>query len=202
MRKDCTGFPSKAAPASSPSDQTGGETTCPACGGADPSGSDSGPYCGTCDSEGVVDAGTAFEWRKEVASLRATVEEAAQRREFWKRIAEERTATVERLEGERDEACGEDDELVMLLGGLEDALAVEREKVAAFEREVARLREALEPVTAAVGCGDHSCLFKTPTGMGTNGGCRCVRKPGVPEKLAALYRAALASSPTERPDNG
>jgi len=23
------------------------------------------------------------------------------------------------------------------------------------------------------GCGDHGCLIKKPTGMGTNGGCRC-----------------------------
>jgi len=26
------------------------------------------------------------------------------------------------------------------------------------------------------GCGDNSCYFKTPSGVGTNGGCRCVEK--------------------------
>lgn len=25
-----------------------------------------------------------------------------------------------------------------------------------------------------LGCGDHSCLFKKPVGVGTNGGCRCL----------------------------
>lgn len=24
------------------------------------------------------------------------------------------------------------------------------------------------------GCSDHGCYFKKPTGMGTNGGCRCL----------------------------
>jgi hypothetical protein len=28
----------------------------------------------------------------------------------------------------------------------------------------------------AQGCGDHSCRFKKPSGMGTNGGCRCIDK--------------------------
>jgi hypothetical protein len=28
----------------------------------------------------------------------------------------------------------------------------------------------------AQGCGDHSCRFNKPSGMGTNGGCRCIDK--------------------------
>lgn len=27
------------------------------------------------------------------------------------------------------------------------------------------------------GCGDHGCLIKKPSGMATNGGCRCTRDP-------------------------
>ena len=27
--------------------------------------------------------------------------------------------------------------------------------------------------TKKPGCGDHSCVFGPPKGMGTNGGCRC-----------------------------
>lgn len=35
------------------------------------------------------------------------------------------------------------------------------------------------------GCGDHSCAIKKPTGMGTNGGCRCNPK-GMAEDFMAL----------------
>jgi hypothetical protein len=63
----------------------------------------------------------------------------------------------------------------------------------------ARLREALRLVENRVGCGDHSCLFRKPTGMGTNGGCRCARRPGCAEAFAALYRAALATLTPEVP---
>lgn len=52
-------------------------------------------------------------------------------------------------------------------------------QVEALEREVRLLREERHrllrdpgecPVT---GCGDNSCIVHTPTGMATNGGCRC-----------------------------
>jgi hypothetical protein len=26
------------------------------------------------------------------------------------------------------------------------------------------------------GCGDHSCIIAKPRGMGTNGGCRCLKE--------------------------
>ena len=38
--------------------------------------------------------------------------------------------------------------------------------------------------TLRMGCGDNSCYFRRPTGMGTNGGCRCQE---VIESM--LYRA-------------
>jgi hypothetical protein len=60
------------------------------------------------------------------------------------------------------------------------------------------------------GCGDHSCIIRTPKGMATNGGCRCpdvlLRRavrvyrasaadvPGLVEEVQRL-RAALAGSP-------
>lgn len=57
------------------------------------------------------------------------------------------------------------------------------------------LRSAVELVTAYAGCGDNSCNFVKPTGMATNGGCRCVERggarPGLTPALAQLYKAAL-----------
>lgn len=33
------------------------------------------------------------------------------------------------------------------------------------------------------GCGDNSCLVKKPTGMGTNGGCRCTQHVKPEDKI-------------------
>lgn len=53
----------------------------------------------------------------------------------------------------------------------------------------ARVKAALERVDKLVGCGDNSCRFKKPTGMATNGGCRCKDKPFVMSAFAELYKA-------------
>jgi hypothetical protein len=58
------------------------------------------------------------------------------------------------------------------------------------EEQEVQLREAFARCREYVGCGDSSCLFKRPTGMRTNGGCRCIEyaKAGVRPTLANLYR--------------
>jgi hypothetical protein len=68
-------------------------------------------------------------------------------------------------------------------------------RIAESERQREALAEAVRVVENRTGCGDHSCLFRKPTGMGTNGGCRCPRRPGLSEAFALLYRAALAALP-------
>lgn len=35
-----------------------------------------------------------------------------------------------------------------------------------------------DPVVHGLGCGDSSCKYVKPTGMATNGGCRCSRNHG------------------------
>jgi hypothetical protein len=32
----------------------------------------------------------------------------------------------------------------------------------------------IDPRTYDLGCGDHGCKYVKPTGMATNGGCRCL----------------------------
>jgi hypothetical protein len=52
-------------------------------------------------------------------------------------------------------------------------------RVEQLEREVATLRKMLASSQAdpgdmpCAGCGDNSCVVRHPTGMATNGGCRC-----------------------------
>ena len=59
-------------------------------------------------------------------------------------------------------------------------------------------RQALEWAGQAVGCGDSSCMFKRPSGMCTNGGCRCMKSPDTHElaecrrAFAALFKAMPA----------
>ena len=61
-----------------------------------------------------------------------------------------------------------------------------------LERSLATARaDVLQEVRAVIGgCGDNSCLFVRPKGMATNGGCRCLRQPGIGQKLAALLGGA------------
>lgn len=35
-----------------------------------------------------------------------------------------------------------------------------------------------DPKIHGLGCGDNSCRYVKPTGMATNGGCRCARNHG------------------------
>ncbi len=35
-----------------------------------------------------------------------------------------------------------------------------------------------DPVVHGLGCGDNSCKYVKPTGMATNGGCRCAENHG------------------------
>jgi hypothetical protein len=59
----------------------------------------------------------------------------------------------------------------------------------------ATLVDAFRSVERAAGCGNHGCCFKRPTGMATNGGCRCLgqgARPGMNYALRRLYRAAKA----------
>lgn len=35
-----------------------------------------------------------------------------------------------------------------------------------------------DPVLHGLGCGDNSCKYVKPTGMATNGGCRCSQNRG------------------------
>jgi len=45
---------------------------------------------------------------------------------------------------------------------------------AAYRKDVeVALREYERAMEGIGGCGNHGCLIKQPTGMGTNAGCRC-----------------------------
>lgn len=35
-----------------------------------------------------------------------------------------------------------------------------------------------DPIIHGLGCGDNSCKYIKPSGMATNGGCRCARNHG------------------------
>ena len=83
------------------------------------------------------------------------------------------------------------------------AAAAEQER----ERIAGEMSEAVDTVTKHVGCGDNSCLFVKPTGMATNGGCRCCgrdggHRPFVPAALARLYKATLKIRSCLRAEKG
>jgi hypothetical protein len=58
-------------------------------------------------------------------------------------------------------------------------------------KRVGGLRDAFEELSKHVGCGDSSCVFGTPRGMATNGGCICIERarPFVAAGCGKLYRA-------------
>ncbi len=41
-----------------------------------------------------------------------------------------------------------------------------------------KLRDIAKALGWDVGCGDNSCIWGSPGGMGTNGGCRCYGSRG------------------------
>lgn len=69
---------------------------------------------------------------------------------------------------------------------------------AALAAHVERLRDLAYP-SWVQGCGDHSCLFASPTGMATNGGCRCHEGRQAARLVRALahIRQTLAATPAE-----
>jgi hypothetical protein len=61
----------------------------------------------------------------------------------------------------------------------------------------ARLRAALN-AAGITPCGDNSCMFGSPVGMATNGGCRCLDHAGVdahrlPHEARAFVRRLAAA---------
>jgi hypothetical protein len=48
------------------------------------------------------------------------------------------------------------------------------------------IQQRLEELTGL--CGDHSCIFGPPKGMGTNGGCRCSKNVKVHMAVQLLRR--------------
>lgn len=85
--------------------------------------------------------------------------------------------------------------------------AHERTKAREIEACVRAIIDATEVVRGYVGCGDSSCMFASPKGMATNGGCRCLGRDGshrplAPQALARLYKAALALALTTLDEKG
>jgi hypothetical protein len=64
--------------------------------------------------------------------------------------------------------------------------------VADASEVAAALIAAVKASAELVGCGDSLCLFVRPSGMATNGGCQCLRRPFVGAALARLFKAASA----------
>lgn len=62
----------------------------------------------------------------------------------------------------------------------------------AIRKEIARLKSALAPAKRPEieGCGDTSCRCRPPSGVATNGGCRCDERR-VHAALAAWRRYAM-----------
>lgn len=47
-----------------------------------------------------------------------------------------------------------------------------------------------DPVIHGLGCGDNSCKYVKPSGMATNGGCRCSRNHGDKVEIFLLRNLA------------
>lgn len=67
-----------------------------------------------------------------------------------------------------------------------------RERVAELEGALTECRFIVDQIAKIPGCGDNSCRFVRPTGMATNGGCRCMagRSSPIGSYLASLLDAA------------
>jgi hypothetical protein len=52
-------------------------------------------------------------------------------------------------------------------------------------------RDIARQIGIETGCGDNSCLWGSPGGMGTNGGCRCAEKGTDPVELRRDLQKAL-----------
>lgn len=51
-----------------------------------------------------------------------------------------------------------------------------------------KLRDIAEALGMKVGCGDNSCLWGSPGGMATNGGCRCYGSRGGQDNRIGLLQ--------------
>lgn len=54
-----------------------------------------------------------------------------------------------------------------------------------------------DPFAELTGCGNHSCLIRKPTGMGTNGACSCSRNGFAMQRFIRLARAEISRLTTE-----
>ncbi|MGE3705685.1 MAG: hypothetical protein AB7I13_10465 [Vicinamibacterales bacterium] len=89
--------------------------------------------------------------------------------------------TVERFLREYDPyraANFEADLRAVVAGERERAVAEEREAILALRVSIAQ--------TEVAGCQTHGCAVRKPTGVATNGGCRCSAQHGI-----NAYRAAI-----------
>ena len=58
--------------------------------------------------------------------------------------------------------------------------------------ELAEVRSAVAVCRKYLGCGDGSCIFVSPKGMTTNGGCQCSTKKMGMAALSNLFKVAAA----------
>lgn len=101
-------------------------------------------------------------------------------------------------------AIRERDATAFFVAETEDAAWALRDRrwlLGELDRAAEKLRAICDAAAEAskyLGCGDNSCNFESVRGVGTNGGCSCVRsgRPFSAPALAALYKAARALAPT------
>lgn len=51
-----------------------------------------------------------------------------------------------------------------------------------------KLRDVAAGLGMEVGCGDNSCIWGSPGGMATNGGCRCRSSKGGPDERTTMLQ--------------
>jgi hypothetical protein len=78
-------------------------------------------------------------------------------------------------------------------------LAEAADRITALEAECERLKEVkqlaaqyLERAAHVGGCGDGNCVILRPTGMHTNGGCRCLHYPDKNQRMGIMVMLMTA----------
>ena len=61
------------------------------------------------------------------------------------------------------------------------------------------LKEFDDAMTMIGGCGNHGCMIKAPTGMGTNAGCRCWMDKMVAQRAIIAMRRLRKALDTIEP---
>ena len=56
-----------------------------------------------------------------------------------------------------------------------------------------KLRDVAAGLGMDVGCGDNSCIWGSPGGMATNGGCRCRSSDGGNARVTMLQMQRVAT---------